>query len=113
MILVTGGVASGKTEYVKSLGYSEQDISPNISDDAPVLDDLQELIRLGADWADLLPVLLKKEVVICTQVGAGVVPVSPEERNFRENTGRLCIELAKSAEKVILLCCGIAQVIKE
>ena len=78
-----------------------------------MLDDLHELIRQGANWEGLLPALLKKEVVICTQVGAGVVPISPAEREFRENTGRLCIELAKRAEKVVLLCCGIAQVIKK
>ena len=67
--------------------------------------------RLGA--LALLPALLEKEIVICNEVGSGVIPMDPKQRQSREMTGRLCILLAQRAEKVVRLICGIPQIIKE
>lgn len=114
MILVIGGLASGKREYVKSTyGYSDYDMADAIMDARPVLYNLQNLVKAAPDMSmTLLPALLKKAVVICNEVGCGVVPVERSEREAREATGRLCIALASEAEKVVRICCGIPTIIK-
>lgn len=114
MILVIGGLASGKREFVKNeYGYSDSDIADGVLDSRPVLYNLQNIVFSAPDAIDeLLPELLHKKVVICNEVGSGVVPVDKAERMAREATGRLCVALAEQAEKVIRLCCGIPTAIK-
>ncbi len=51
-------------------------------------------------------------IFICDEVGSGIVPADPAERAWREQTGRVCCQLAKEAEQVIRICCGIPTVIK-
>jgi adenosyl cobinamide kinase/adenosyl cobinamide phosphate guanylyltransferase len=115
VILVIGGLASGKREYVKKeYGCSDADMADGELDGRPVVYNLQNIIFSTSDSVeDLLPALLQKKVVICNEVGSGVVPVDKAERAAREATGRLCVELAGYAEKVVRLCCGIPTVIKE
>ncbi len=113
MILVIGGLSSGKRDYVKSeYGYSADDISFDIFSDKPVLYDLQELIFTDADSERFFPELLKKKVVICSDISCGIVPVDRAEREKREAVGRLCIRLASAAERVVRIQCGIPQIIK-
>lgn len=113
MILVIGSAASGKRDYVQSLGFTEADMSPEL-DSGPVLYDLQALVARDPGEAEaLLPALWEKEVVICNEVGSGVIPIDQKERQSREMTGRLCILLAQRAEKVVRLICGVPQIIKE
>ena len=50
--------------------------------------------------------------MICDEVGCGVVPVEKEEREYREQVGRMQIVLAKASESVERVICGIAQKIK-
>ena len=115
MILIVGGLASGKREYVKNtFGFSDEDMADAALDGRPVLYNLQKLVAAGPDSIEtLLPALLSKEVVICNEVGSGVVPIDRTERAAREAVGRLCVDLAERAEKVVRLCCGIPTVIKE
>jgi adenosyl cobinamide kinase/adenosyl cobinamide phosphate guanylyltransferase len=113
MILVVGGLSSGKRNYVISeYGYTENDISSSLSGSAPVLYDLQELVNSDSDAERIFPELLNKRVVICTDIGCGIVPLEPAEREKREAVGRLCIRLAKEAERVVRVQCGIPQVLK-
>lgn len=114
MILVIGSAASGKRDYVKSLGYGDGDFSAEINGAEPVVYDVQELVaRAPAAAMELLPALMEKEVVICNEVGSGVIPIDRNQRETREQTGRLCILLAQRAEKVVRLVCGFPQIIKE
>ena len=62
---------------------------------------------------DKLDALLGKEVVVCDEVGSGIIPLSARDRQAREATGRLCIQLAARATRVVRLVCGIPTVIKE
>ena len=52
------------------------------------------------------------EVVISTEVGGGVVPTDPAERAAREAAGRLNCLLAKRADRVIRVFCGLPMVLK-
>ena len=50
--------------------------------------------------------------MISDEIGNGIVPMDAFEREYREQTGRILIELAKEAEEVIRVICGIGQKIK-
>ena len=114
MILVVGGLASGKKDYViSSLGYAPEQIADGVVDKRPVVYNLQSIVKEDpSNCLSLLPELMEKEVVICNEVGSGVIPFTPEGRDWREATGRLCINLAKHADKVVRLVCGVPVVIK-
>ncbi len=114
MIFVTGGIASGKLSYIRSMGYEDRDISRDPGSDSRVIYDLEGVIKdLGGNTEGLFDKLKDREVVCCSEIGCGIVPISKEERKIREETGRLCCMLAEKAEKVIRLNCGIAQIIKD
>lgn len=114
MILIVGGRAAGKRALAASLGYSEDQMSCDPAQGTPVLVDVQEAVR-GLDkgqLAELAEALAQREVVICTEVGAGVVPIDPDERAFREAAGRLAVALADRANCAVRMVCGIPQVLK-
>jgi adenosyl cobinamide kinase/adenosyl cobinamide phosphate guanylyltransferase len=114
MVLVIGGAGSGKLDYVKSLGYSQDEIADGLIDDRLVVYHLQNIVFDDPDHApELLDALLSKEVVVCDEVGSGIIPLSARDRKAREATGRLCIQLAARATRVVRLVCGIPTVIKE
>ena len=103
MILIVGGAASGKRDYARSLGFGENEISQNV----------WELIRENPTGHDeLFEMLRGKPVVICDEVGSGIVPMERSGRDLRDACGRLCIALAAEAESVIRMVCGIPMVIK-
>lgn len=112
-ILVIGPENSGKREYVKSLGYTEKDMSTDISDNCPVFLDLHKAVMsCSGDPEVLIPYLLRKKVVICSEVGSGIIPVSRELTRARVLTGKLCSQLARQADTVIRIICGIPMVLK-
>lgn len=51
-------------------------------------------------------------VVISNEVGNGIVPMDPFEREYRERLGRMLVEIAAEAEHVERVICGIGQKIK-
>jgi len=113
MTLVIGGAAAGKLEYVKSLGYKDSDISDGIIDERPVVYNLQNIVFSDREAAPgLADILITKEVVICDEVGSGIIPEDPELRLCREAAGRLCVILAGRAHRVVRLVAGIPVVIK-
>lgn len=113
MILVVGACGAGKRAYAESLGYGEEEIADGVLDGRPVLNHLERLVFADPEGsAALLPALLEKELVLCDEVGSGIIPAHRAEREAREATGRLCIRLAAQAQKVVRLVCGIPQTIK-
>ena len=103
MILIIGGSSSGKHDYARSLGYKDNEISQNV----------WKLIRENPTGHDeLLRSLREMPVVICDEVGSGIVPMERHEREARDACGRLCITLAAEAERVVRMVCGIATVLK-
>ena len=61
---------------------------------------------------ELYDALADKEVVICNEVGSGVIPVERNVRLGREAAGRLCVLLAQKAEAVVRMVCGMPTIIK-
>ena len=113
MVLILGGLGAGKREYARSLGYRDADMSPDPGSAAPVLLELEEAVRAEPDRAEeLLNTLLEKELVLCREVGCGVVPLSSEERRYREAVGRLCVLLAQRAESVVRVVAGLPMALK-
>ena len=118
MRILTGPAASGKRAYaIRALGFREGDIASGVLDERPVLRDLPGLVsaclKEGRDPESLLPLLEKKELLLIDEIGGGLVPPDPFERELRERTGRLACLLAERADTVIRMTCGIPAVIKE
>lgn len=51
-------------------------------------------------------------IVVSNEVGMGVVPPDPLDRAFRDALGRLNQLVARKADEVVLVCCGIPVRIK-
>ena len=114
MILVVGGLAAGKEAYVRSLGYGEVDFSSQLDAACPVITDVQELVRdEDADVEALASrIAAEKQVVLCVEVGSGIVPIDADERAWREKVGRTCTILADRADSVVRMVCGIPVTLK-
>lgn len=104
-VLMIGGACQGKTALARTLFGPEP----------PLVNGLHLLVRKaleeGQDPQALLPAL-REHVVLCDEVGCGVVPLDPADRTWREAVGRLCCALAQEADVVIRVTCGLPQVLK-
>lgn len=114
MILITGGVASGKRTYARRvLGFTDEQMADAVIDERPVVYNLQGLVARAPENAQaLFDALREKDVVIVCEVGSGIVPMERSEREAREQTGRLVNRLAAEADHVIRMVCGLPQVLK-
>ena len=132
MILIVGGIEQGKKEWAKQhFGLADTQIADGAAldvssaaeaDFAPyrALYGLQTLLEHAASLSDnsreaLLNTLLglpKDFVVICDEVGLGLVPQQHEDREYRELVGRVCCALAAEAQEVWRVFCGIGQRLK-
>lgn len=99
-VYVTGPMASGKRDYVlNTLGIPE----------AEAAFEVQELLR---EKHDLDVAVLAEKLSCCqaitqTEVGAGVIPLSASDREWREKAGRLACLLASRADIVVRMVCGV------
>lgn len=120
MIVVTGGIASGKKTFLEARGvnltcvFDARDPQKNAVSlaDATVVFHVEELVREGALASGVLEQLLSKQVLTCTEVGSGVIPLTWDDRQFRERAGSLSSALAKEADCVVRMVCGIPIVLK-
>lgn len=53
-----------------------------------------------------------KLVIVSDEIGYGLVPIERFLRDYREQTGRICTELAAFSERVVRVVLGIGTVIK-
>ena len=106
MIFVTGPLYAGKREYIRNaLHLSEADFTSR------AVWDVQALAP-GADLPALADELSRKDIVIATELGGGLIPIDRTERENREAAGRLACLLAERAETVVRVCCGLGQILK-
>lgn len=126
MVLITGGAYQGKLDYAKKkFGVSDSDVyvcSPDKAEfdtDKKVIAELDKyvlaLIKAGKDPEKEAPhaaELLKDKIVTVTDISQGVVPMDSTERAWREGNGRFTVYLAKQADTVIRVFCGIPEKIK-
>ncbi len=112
MILIVGGAGQGKLDYVlEKTGYSREDVAhtPMEALTRPVFDGLER-------WPELDETALLAAnpgiILICREVGCGVVPVDGGERARREAVGRLCCRRAARAQRVERIFCGLSTVLK-
>ncbi len=110
MILIVGGSYQGKTEFARTTFpnakyYNQLHllIKRRLEEEKSQEDILQEIKEAVSEgqW-----------VVISDEIGNGVVPMESSEREWREVTGRILIELAKKATEVYRVVCGVGTKIK-
>lgn len=107
MIFLFGPLWSGKRAVARDvLGCGDAELSTR------AVWDVQELARTCDDLDALADALSRREVVIATEIGGGVVPLDRSERDARERAGRLNCLLAARAETVARVFCGIPLVLK-
>lgn len=140
MELYIGGFAQGKLEYVKRR-YNENQKTEKLfvkvidcvdshykkmlletECDVLILNHLhlwvRDLLDEGMEEEKIQTTILSwiksnpDAIVICDELGNGIVPIKKQERVWREQTGRLMIELAKQAERVERILCGLGQRLK-
>ena len=127
MKLVIGGYAQGKLNYV----LGKYDVEASKIFDGEIPENIEErrgtvVINHFHNWVktkitydgypekEVLEFVEKYPdcVIISDEVGNGIVPIEAFEREYRERTGRILVELAKKAEEVERVICGIGQKIK-
>lgn len=124
MEMIIGGAYQGKEAYARQNypGIMWKDgatISREELMDARGVLYFQEFIRkelkLGGSVTDLAEEIIRNNpdvILVCQEVGYGVVPVDAFDREYREAVGRVCTELASFSRKVTRVTCGIGTVIK-
>lgn len=134
MILVTGGAFQGKREFARTLkpNATEADVKlleqgslivesmeHNSPQDTVLIADfhlyIKKLLQNEKDVQQEVKQLLCKypEVIITvTELGCGIVPAEAFDRKYRETVGRICCEIAKEAEAVYRVNCGVGMKIK-
>ncbi len=110
MELYVGGYAQGKTEYVKRTHPGQEE---RMKDGFHLW--IRQLMEEGKDPEEETEIFLEKNpdaIIICDEIGNGIVPVDAFEREFRERLGRILIKIAARADRVERVICGIGQRIK-
>lgn len=113
MDLIIGGAYQGKLEYAKqTFQLTEDDLcfcSEGIDPEKRCICYPERALyaAMAEGESFVLPRLREDAIVICTDVTCGVVPVDKTERLWREESGRMTCTLAKEAERVTRLFCGL------
>lgn len=111
MIFVIGGIGAGKRKFVQQhFGYKADDFTDCLDNKGSVFYNLH-----GQNCEDvefMLEKLNGKAVIICNELGCGLVPMEKEQRVHREAVGRLSIEIGKKADEVYRVYAGIGTRIK-
>lgn len=111
MILIIGGTAQGKTQYARKLAkegwHIEDDFHLKVKAALQKKSDpLEEAKNLLTQYDP------HKLIIVSNEMGCGIVPIDPFEREYREKNGRVNCYLAEHAEQVIRVICGLGEKIK-
>jgi adenosyl cobinamide kinase/adenosyl cobinamide phosphate guanylyltransferase len=115
-------MAQGKLDYVLGqTGLSKNDVARDMENakERPVLyglhDIIAKLLKDGRDPEREIEELITVNpdiIVVCNELGCGVVPIDPFERLWRDCVGRVCCMLALNAQRVERVLCGLPLVLK-
>ena len=129
MELYIGGSGQGKQQYVRSTHsevlfsvYDEKNIDElsACEEEKTVLIDhlhlwIREKLKQGDNPEKLISDIILKYsdcMIISDEVGNGLVPIEAFDREYRDRTGKILIDLAKKAERVERIICGLGQRLK-
>lgn len=127
MKLVIGGYAQGKLQYVLQKYRLKEDAvwdaalpgEKEVLTGTTVINHFHQWVRnrlsdggCPETAVELFVNRCEDCIIICDEIGNGIVPMEAFEREYRERTGRMLIELARKAEEVERVICGIGQKIK-
>ena len=107
MMLIIGGAGQGKLDYaLEKTGYGMEQVArtPEEARARPIFAGLEQWPEL--DESELLAAN-PDVILICDEVGCGVVPMDPADRAWRERVGRACCRLAERASAVYRVTCGL------
>ena len=131
MIFVTGPMYSGKEKCIcEMLGITHEefmsrgvrDVEQLVADDATDGSWNVTGISDGPSWNEtdtddaltrLADELSKKDIIIASEIGAGVIPTDPGQDAHRQRAGRLSQLLSARADTVIRVICGLPQILKQ
>lgn len=118
MRLYIGGCFQGQAELARAeTGIEPEDVTREQALTAPCINNFHELLRglAPAQARAFATELMEKNpdcVVVCDEVGMGVVPLEPEGRLWRESVGVAMCLLASHAQQVTRAVCGIPVCLK-
>ena len=127
MKLIIGGYAQGKLQYVLQNYEVEADMvldgeipeEKEESGKTVVINHFHNWVKKriaenGCPEEELMSFFERCSdcIIISDEIGNGIVPIDAFEREYRERTGRILVEIAKKAEEVERVICGIGQRIK-
>ena len=125
MELFIGGAYMGKRTFVqKRYSISEEEIWDCEIPTAPAAHKscithlesmVWDMIRDGTDvvdWFQKNRDWWEDSMLICRDISSGIVPLEPEDRKWREETGKLLQYLAEEAKHVYRVFCGLGVQIK-
>lgn len=124
MRIITGGAFQGKRAFADRL-YPGVEWTDGGSCDLNEIRTCQAVygfhefvkrwLKQGTSWEELASLILEENrgmILICDEIGCGLVPVDAFEREYRESTGRIMNALAEQAERIDQVVCGIGRRIK-
>lgn len=125
--LIIGGYAQGKLDYVLQNYHLDESVvwDGNMPEDrlpggdTVIINYFQSWVKKrmmceGCPEQETKAILARYQncIIICDEIGNGIVPMEALEREYRELVGRLLIMLADRAMTVERVVCGIGQRIK-
>lgn len=132
MRLIIGGYAQGKLNYIlQKDGADKYAVWDGVLPDECQMQEartqgkkvlihrfhswVKERLLQGCNPQEEIVSFLEKSpdcTIISDEIGNGIVPIDAFEREYREQTGRILVELASRADEVVRVICGIGQKIK-
>ena len=109
MVLIVGGMSQGKLDFARRALHVTT-WSEGALGEANCVHGLHRAIRALPDPEASISAWLEAHpdgVLICDEVGCGVTPLDREDRIWREKVGRICCTLAKEADAVYRVYCGL------
>ena len=105
--------------YIGGCGQGQEELARRENPGCEIITGFHTMVREwlkdNADAMDNTATLCDKHpqaVIVSDEIGCGVVPISRDERFWREQTGRSLCMIAGQAEAVVRVICGIGVRIK-